>query len=65
MGKIKIHLRDMRLFNNAGMDFPACYTGARFLDCDKGRLLTSPRFKEVTCKHCLNIIRKESACTSK
>lgn len=62
---VKIHLRHMRLFNNAGMDFPACYASAKLLDTEKGRLLTSPRFKEVTCKHCLNIIRKETACTSK
>jgi hypothetical protein len=37
----KIHYRNIRLRNNAGMDFPECYAHAELLDCDKGRLITT------------------------
>ena len=53
-----IHLRDIRLSNNAGMQFPLCYSAAPLLDCDKSHLPTSPRIKEVTCKHCLRMAPK-------
>lgn len=33
-----VHIRDIRLRNNAGMDFPVCYASAELLDLDKSRL---------------------------
>lgn len=51
---MKMHFRDIRLRNNAGMDFPLCYAGARLLDLDKSRLPTTGDFNAVECKHCLN-----------
>ena len=58
--KPKTHYRDIRLFCNAGMYFPACYSVNRPLDTDKGRLPTSGIPKLVTCKHCLAIMRREN-----
>jgi hypothetical protein len=54
MKNIIIHFRDIRLRNNAGMDFPACYANPRngLLDTDKGRLLVSSLECFVTCKRC-------------
>jgi hypothetical protein len=55
----KIHLVDSMLFVNAGMRFPACHANAMLLDTDKGSWETTPKFKEVTCQKCKNIIRKK------
>lgn len=56
---IKIHFRDIRLFNNAGMSFPHCKANARLLDTDKGRLPTTPSVLKVTCKACLKRLKVE------
>lgn len=56
---MKIHLRDIRLRNNAGMDFPHCQANARLLDTDKGRWKIAGYAQEVTCKHCINKLYKE------
>ena len=56
---MKIHYEDIRLSNNAGMEFPVCYAGAKLLDMDKGRLETSGDFKKVTCAHCWRIAPKK------
>ncbi len=54
-----IHFRDIRLRNNAGMSMPLCYASMDMpLDCDKGRLPTSGKIIEVTCKHCLRLFPK-------
>lgn len=50
-----VHLRSIRLRNNAGMNFPTCYAGARLLDCDKGYLPTTGEVEKTTCKRCLRI----------
>jgi hypothetical protein len=50
---MKTHLRDIRLRNNAGMDFPVCQAGARLLDTDKGRWPTTGEWSAVTCLKCL------------
>ena len=55
---MKVHLRDIRLRNNAGLDFPLCCTGGELLDIDKGRLPTTETIAEVTCKHCLRLAPK-------
>jgi hypothetical protein len=47
-----LHFRSIRLFNNAGIDFPVCYAGARLLDLDKSRLPTTGDANKVTCKRC-------------
>lgn len=53
-----IHWRSIRLFNNAGMDFPACYASTKLLDLDKSRLRTNPERHAVTCKRCLRLMEK-------
>lgn len=50
---MKLHYKDVRLANNAGMDFPTCYANARLLDCDKSRLPMTSNAKLVTCKRCI------------
>jgi hypothetical protein len=59
--KARVHLRDLRLRNNAGIDFPACHAGARLLDMDKGRLESTGEASRVTCARCLAIVRREQA----
>lgn len=54
----KVHLRDTRLFVNAGLRFPVCYATARLLDTDKSRLSTTTDRTQVTCKHCLRSTRR-------
>lgn len=49
----KVHLRDRRLFVNAGVRFPACYANSELLDTDKSKLQTTGTLSEVTCKNCL------------
>jgi hypothetical protein len=49
---VRIHFSDIRLFVNAGMRFPACYSGAKLLDTDKSRLSLTTNRDKVTCKHC-------------
>ena len=49
------HLRDTRLHNNAGMDFPTCQAGAKLLDTDKGHWRTTPFIWETQCKNCHRI----------
>lgn len=51
--KKKMHLRDRRLWINAGMHFPACFANQTPLDTDKSRLWTTPIREDVTCKNCL------------
>ncbi len=60
-----IHLRDLRLRNNAGMDFPTCYAGAALLDTDKSRLASSGDASKVTCKRCLTSKRNSTPLTSR
>ena len=47
-----IHIRDIRLFNNAGMSFPVCCADEELLDVDKARWKCGP-VKEATCKKCI------------
>jgi hypothetical protein len=54
----KIHFRSIRMRNNAGMNFPECYTGAKLLDLDKSGLPTSGLSAEVTCVRCIRAIGK-------
>lgn len=57
--KPKIHLRNLRLFNNAGMPFPDCYANAWYrkwpllgTSTDKGHLPTTGDRAKVTCRNC-------------
>ena len=54
---MKMHYRNLRLYCNAGMRFPECYAYAELLDVDKGRLPTTGKVSEVTCKHCLHQLK--------
>jgi len=57
MSKGKVHYGDIRLHNNAGINFPVCYAGAELLDMDK-TILRTGGYEVVTCKHCLRIAPK-------
>jgi len=50
---MKTHKIDIRLFNNAGMNFPKCYANAKMLDLEKSRLNLSHDLNFVTCKKCI------------
>jgi len=59
---MKIHLRDIRMYNNAGMNFPVCRTQDRLLDLEASRYTMANREdyrnaddKSVFCKHCLRM----------
>lgn len=54
---MKIHLIDLRLRTNAGIDFPTCKATAKMLDLDAARLPLTDEIRAVTCKHCLKIHR--------
>lgn len=51
-----MHMRSLRLYNNAGISFPLCYAGAALLDMDKGRLASTSDKASVTCKKCQRLI---------
>ncbi len=56
---MKIHMRDTRLFNNAGISYPICYFNLKQgLDLDKSRLALTGKIEEITCKHCKRIMAK-------
>lgn len=61
MSARKVHLASMRLRNNAGIDFPLCYSGAKLLDMDKSRLPTGLTLARVTCAHCRRIARANNS----
>lgn len=58
---MKLHISDIRLYNNAGIDMPVCKAGARLLDMDATRYPTvstddirhNKVNMEEVCKHCL------------
>lgn len=52
---MKTHFRDLMLFTNAGMVFPACYASAKLLDTDKSRLPVTSDRNAVTCERCQRI----------
>lgn len=54
----KNHYRSIRLRNNAGMDFPVCYSRADILDTEKGNLKTTCELSKVTCMNCKRIVGK-------
>lgn len=65
MRKAIRHLRDTRLRNNAGMDFPTCQAGAKLLDTDKGRWETTPFIWETQCKNCHRVWRANQRLANK
>ena len=50
---MKVHKISLRLRNNAGMNFPVCYTGRAILDTDKSRLPLTQKIENVSCKKCI------------
>ena len=59
LSRKKVHYRSIRLFVNAGMEFPQCYAHAALLDLDKARLLTTFDKELVTCSRCLRKLKGE------
>jgi hypothetical protein len=58
--KPKVHLRDNRLFVNAGMNYPTCQANVELLNLDASHWITTGNLNLVTCKHCLkNKVRSE------
>jgi hypothetical protein len=55
-----IHKRDVRLYVNAGMAFPACKANAKLLDLDAARLRMAGAGETVTCKRCLRLIARKA-----
>ena len=47
----KRHIRDIRLFNNAGISLPVCYASDIALDLDKS-ILPMVQVDKATCKRC-------------
>lgn len=47
----KTHIADIRLANNAGMNFPVCRAGDRLLNLDCGHW-QMVKAEEVTCRRC-------------
>jgi hypothetical protein len=60
-----MHYRDLRLFNNAGMCYPACKVDDGPLDLEHGRLETTGKKEDVTCPECLTLIFGENYQTLK
>lgn len=56
-----IHFRNIRLFVNAGMRMPECYSHEELLDLSKGMLPTTGERSKVTCKACLEQMKKGGA----
>lgn len=54
----KIHLEDIRLYNNAGISFPVCQRNAKMLDLDKTGWTTAGNIEDVTCKLCVKLAPK-------
>lgn len=57
---MKVHIGDIRLANNAGMQFPVCKAGAKMLDLDASRwnIQTSTDYRNAEdkthfCKKCI------------
>lgn len=59
MSTRKTHYKSVRLTVNAGLDFPACFAQARTLDLEKARLPMTQNVSEVTCGHCLALLKAE------
>jgi hypothetical protein len=51
-----MHYRDLRLFNNAGIAFPACRARDELLNMDCGSWPTSGIPRDVVCPECLILI---------
>lgn len=49
----KTHIRDIRLFNNAGLSVPVCKATAPLLDLDSLAWEFSDNAKDATCKSCV------------
>jgi hypothetical protein len=66
---MKLHIRDIRLFNNAGISFPVCRANEKLLDMDATRYsfakVENGHEVGVTCKHCIRIYPKRYPWTRK
>jgi hypothetical protein len=55
---MRTHIRDLRLFNNAGISFPVCRASDEKLDLDKSSWPTVAHPKDSTCNNCKIAFRK-------
>ena len=53
-----IHIKDIRLFINAGASIPVCYGTAKLLDLEKSYLPMSTDPDKATCKRCTSMYKK-------
>lgn len=58
MKKNKTHIRDIRLYNNAGISFPVCRAGAEMLDLDCTRYEMANPETAATCLRCPDAYKK-------
>lgn len=56
--KAIVHMRDIRLRNNAGLDYPVCKAEAHSLDMYETALPMTGDQSRVTCKHCIRAFAK-------
>jgi hypothetical protein len=49
---MKTHMRDIRLRNNGGMDYPVCQANAKLLDLTKAHWPLTGDLTKVTCENC-------------
>lgn len=61
MKRPKVHLRDVRFFVNAGMNFPVCQRDAELVDLEKCGWLMSATAEDITCINCIKRAKKLSA----
>ena len=52
----RTHWRSVRLFVNAGLQFPACFANSPLLDTERGHLKSTGDKSLVTCSRCLKLI---------
>jgi hypothetical protein len=55
--QVKTHIRDIRLFNNAGVSLPVCKANAKLLDTEcRAPIAAHP--DQATCAHCRRLYPK-------
>lgn len=55
MSKRLMHMRDRRLYINAGITFPKCKANAKLLDMSATGLWITYRAEDVTCPKCRKV----------
>jgi len=64
MATRKVHMIDIRLYNNAGISMPSCYAARKGpLDMDKTHLPVTSRLEDCTCRVCQRVFPKRYSWT--